>query len=74
LFDLLDAEKHTGVTLTESQAMHPGSAVSGLYFGHPEARYFATGKLNKDQVADYAVRKGMTVEEIEKWLGPWLAY
>ncbi|MCE9518942.1 MAG: methionine synthase [Verrucomicrobia bacterium] len=74
LFDLLDATEHTGVTLTESQAMHPGSAVSGLYFGHPEVRYFATGKLNKDQIEDYAARKGMSVVEMERWLGPWLAY
>jgi 5-methyltetrahydrofolate--homocysteine methyltransferase len=74
LFDLMEATKHTGVTLTESNAMHPGAAVSGLYFGHPEARYFATGKLNKDQVEDYATRKGMSVAEVEKWLGPWLAY
>jgi 5-methyltetrahydrofolate--homocysteine methyltransferase len=70
----MEATKHTGVTLTESNAMHPGAAVSGLYFGHPEARYFATGKLNKDQVEDYAARKGMSVAETEKWLGPWLAY
>ncbi len=74
LFDLLDATKHTGVTLTESHAMHPGSAVSGLYFSHPESRYFATGKLNKDQIKDYATRKGMSIEATEKWLGPWLAY
>jgi 5-methyltetrahydrofolate--homocysteine methyltransferase len=74
LFDLLDATKRTGVILTESQAMHPGAAVSGLYFGHPESRYFATGKLNKDQIEDYAARKGMSAAETEKWLGPWLAY
>jgi 5-methyltetrahydrofolate--homocysteine methyltransferase len=74
LFSLLDATTHTGVTLTESNAMHPGAAVSGLYFGHPDARYFATGKLNKDQIHDYAARKGMSVEDTEKWLGPWLAY
>jgi len=74
LFDLLDATRHTGVILTESQAMHPGAAVSGLYFGHPGSRYFATGKLNKDQIEDYAARKGMSVAETEKWLGPWLAY
>jgi 5-methyltetrahydrofolate--homocysteine methyltransferase len=74
LFDLLEATKHTGVTLTESNAMHPGAAVSGLYFGHPESRYFATGKLNKDQIEDYAVRKGMSVADVERWLGPWLAY
>ncbi|CAN5894980.1 hypothetical protein BH11VER1_BH11VER1_01910 [soil metagenome] len=74
LFSLMDATAHTGVTLTESNAMHPGAAVSGLYFSHPEARYFATGKLNKDQVEDYAVRKGMSLVDIERWLGPWLAY
>ncbi len=74
LFDLMDATAKTGVTLTESMAMHPGAAVSGLYFGHPEARYFATGKLNKDQVSDYAARKGVSLEYAERWLGPWLAY
>ena len=74
LFSLMDATAHTGVTLTESNAMHPGAAVSGLYFGHPEARYFAVGKINKDQIEDYAARKGETVETMEKWLGPWLAY
>ena len=74
LFDLMDATTHTGVTLTESNAMHPGAAVSGLYFGHPDARYFAVGKINKDQLEDYAKRKGETVEYMEKWLGPWLAY
>ena len=74
LFDLMDATAHTGVTLTESNAMHPGAAVSGLYFGHPEARYFAVGKINRDQLEDYAARKGATVAEMEKWLGPWLAY
>lgn len=74
LFDLMEATKHTGVALTENMAMHPGAAVSGLYFGHPEARYFATGKLAKDQVEDYAKRKGESLEHIERWLGPWLAY
>jgi 5-methyltetrahydrofolate--homocysteine methyltransferase len=74
LFDLMDATTRTGVTLTESNAMHPGAAVSGLYFGHPEARYFAVGKINKDQIEDYAARKGETVETMERWLGPWLAY
>jgi cobalamin-dependent methionine synthase I/methionine synthase I (cobalamin-dependent) len=74
LFNLIKATENTGVNLTESMAMHPGSAVSGLYFGHPEARYFATGKLNKDQVQDYAQRKGVGVEFAERWLGPWLAY
>jgi len=54
--------------------MHPGSAVSGLYFSHPDAHYFGISVLAKDQVTDYAERKGMTIEAMEKWLGPWLAY
>ena len=74
LWDLLDAEKHTGIKLTESFAMWPGSSVSGLYFAHPESKYFAVGKLGKDQIEDYAQRKGFTVAEMEKWLGPWLNY
>jgi 5-methyltetrahydrofolate--homocysteine methyltransferase len=74
LFRLLDATAATGITLTESLAMHPGSSVSGLYFASPEARYFAVGKLEPDQVADYAARKGMPVAEVEKWLGPYLNY
>jgi 5-methyltetrahydrofolate--homocysteine methyltransferase len=74
LFDLLDATAKTGVELTESMAMHPGSAVSGLYFAHPEAHYFGISVLGKDQVEDYAKRKGRTVEEMERWLGPWLGY
>ena len=74
LFELLDAEKTAGVTLTESYAMHPGAAVSGLYFAHPEARYFGVGKLNKDQLEDYAARKGLTLAEAERWLAPNLAY
>jgi 5-methyltetrahydrofolate--homocysteine methyltransferase len=74
LFRLLDATANTGITLTESLAMHPGSSVSGLYFASPEARYFAVGKLEPDQVADYAARKGMPVAEAEKWLGPYLNY
>ncbi|RYD35168.1 MAG: vitamin B12 dependent methionine synthase, activation domain protein, partial [Verrucomicrobiaceae bacterium] len=64
----------TGVELTESCAMHPGAAVCGLYFSHPESHYFAISDIQKDQVAHYAVRKGMSVEEVEKWLGPWLGY
>jgi 5-methyltetrahydrofolate--homocysteine methyltransferase len=72
LFDLLDAEK-AGITLTESMAMVPGSSVSGLYFAHPESRYFAVGPIGKDQLADYAARKGMTEAEARRWLGPWLA-
>ena len=74
LFDLLDAEKTAGITLTESYAMYPGAAVSGFYFAHPEARYFGVGKLSKDQLEDYAARKGMTLEEAERWLAPNLSY
>ncbi|MFD2255601.1 methionine synthase [Luteolibacter algae] len=74
LFDLLGASDATGVELTESCAMHPGAAVCGIYFSHPESHYFALSDLQKDQVEDYAQRKGMTVEEAEKWLGPWLGY
>ncbi len=74
LWDLLDVEKHTGIKLTESFAMWPGSSVSGLYFAHPESKYFAVGKLGKDQVEDLAKRKGKTVSEMERWLGPWLNY
>jgi 5-methyltetrahydrofolate--homocysteine methyltransferase len=74
LWDLLDVEQHTGIKLTESFAMWPGSSVSGLYFAHPESKYFAVGKLGKDQVEDLANRKGKTTAEMERWLGPWLNY
>jgi len=74
LMALLEAEKHTGIRLTESCAMTPASSVSGLYFGHPEARYFAVGAIGKDQVEDYANRKGVGIKEMEKWLQPNLAY
>ena len=74
LFDLLDVENNTGITLTESFAMYPAASVSGLYFANPEADYFAVGKLGKDQILDYHVRKGMTVHEVEKWLSPYLNY
>jgi 5-methyltetrahydrofolate--homocysteine methyltransferase len=74
LFELLQASEPTGVVLTESCAMHPGAAVCGLYFSHPESHYFAISELQKDQVEDYAHRKGMTLEEAEKWLSPWLGY
>jgi 5-methyltetrahydrofolate--homocysteine methyltransferase len=74
LWDLLDVEKHTGIKLTESFAMWPGSSVSGLYFAHPESKYFAVGKLGKDQVEDLAARKNKSVSEMERWLGPWLNY
>lgn len=74
LMALLGAEKSVGIQLTENCAMTPASSVSGLYFGHPEARYFAVGPLGKDQVEDYAARKGMAVSEVERWLRPNLAY
>lgn len=74
IFDLLEAEENTGIKLTESFAMYPASAVSGLYFSHPESKYFNVGKINRDQVEDYARRKNMPVEEIERWLAPILAY
>jgi 5-methyltetrahydrofolate--homocysteine methyltransferase len=74
LFDLLEATPRAGVVLTESMAMHPGASVSGLYFASEESRYFAVGKLNRDQVEDYARRKGMNLAEVERWLAPNLAY
>ena len=74
LFKLLDAERATGIRLTESYAMHPAASVSGLYFAHPESRYFAVDRITRDQVEDYARRKGMTVAEIERWLAPNLGY
>ncbi len=74
LWKLLDVERNTGMTLTESFAMWPGSSVSGLYFAHPESRYFTLGKLGRDQIVDYHARKGMTVAEVERWLGPNLGY
>ncbi|HVU08952.1 MAG TPA: methionine synthase [Verrucomicrobiae bacterium] len=74
LWQLLDVEKNAGIQITESFAMWPGSSVSGLYFAHPESKYFAVGKLGKDQIEDYAKRKDLTVAETEKWLGPWLNY
>ena len=74
LWDLLGAEEATGITLTESFAMHPASSVSGFYFAHPEARYFAVDMISRDQVEDYAARKGMPLAEVERWLAPNLAY
>ena len=74
LFRLLDAEHTVGVTLTESMAMVPTAAVSGYYFAHPEARYFGVGRIHRDQVEDYARRKGMDVAAMERWLAPNLAY
>ncbi len=74
LFALLDGEKNIGVKLTESFAMWPGASVSGLYFSHPESYYFGVGKIERDQVEDYARRKGMTLNEMERWLAPVLNY
>ncbi len=74
IFDLLDVEKNTSIRLTENLAMYPAASVSGLYFAHPEAKYFNVGKIEKDQVIDYHKRKGMSLEETEKWLGPILNY
>jgi 5-methyltetrahydrofolate--homocysteine methyltransferase len=74
LFVLLDAEKATGLKLTESYAMWPAAAVSGLYFSHPDSRYFGVGKIGRDQVLDYADRKDWSTEEAERWLGPILNY
>ena len=70
LFDLLDAERHTGIHLTETFAMFPASSVSGLYFAHPQAKYFAVGKIDHDQVKDYAARKQMDVATVQRWLSP----
>jgi len=74
LFDLLNAEKETGISLTDSNAMYPASSVSGFYFANAESKYFGLGKIEKDQLEAYAERKGMTIEEAEKWLSPNLAY
>lgn len=74
LFDLLEVEKNAGIELTESFAMYPASSVSGFYFSHPSSRYFGLGKIGKDQVEDYAKRKQMSIEEVEKWLAPNLSY
>jgi len=74
IFSLLDAEKNTGIKLTESMAMYPAASVSGLYFSHPEAKYFTVGKIGKDQILNYHRRKGMSVDEIERWLSPILNY
>ncbi len=74
LWRLLDVQANTGMLITESFAMWPGSSVSGLYFAHPESRYFSLGKIDRDQVADYHERKGMSVAEVERWLGQNLNY
>ena len=74
MWKLLDPERNAGITLTESFAMFPTAAVSGWYIGHPDSRFFAIGKVDRDQVEDYAQRKGMSVAEVERWLGPNLGY
>jgi 5-methyltetrahydrofolate--homocysteine methyltransferase len=74
LFDLLNAPDKTGITLTESFAMQPAASVSGYYFSHPGAAYFGVGRIGKDQVEDYAIRKGMDLVTVEKWLAPVLGY
>jgi 5-methyltetrahydrofolate--homocysteine methyltransferase len=74
LWRLLDVQSNTGIRITESFAMWPGSSVSGLYFAHPQSRYFSLGKIDRDQVADYHERKVMSVTEVERWLGPNLNY
>ncbi len=74
IFQLLDATKNTGIELTESMAMNPPGSVSGLYFAHPESRYFPLGRIDRDQVKDYAERKGWTIKGTEKWLAANLGY
>ncbi len=74
IFSLLDAEKNTGIKLTESFAMYPAASVSGLYFAHQNSKYFTVGKIGKDQVMDYHKRKGISLEEAERWLSPILNY
>ena len=74
LFELLDATKNAGINLTESFAMLPAAAVSGFYFSHPEARYFAVARIDRDQAEDYARRRGVPLAEVERWLASNLAY
>ena len=74
IWQLLDVEAHTGMKLTESFAMWPGASVSGWYFSHPDSKYFAVAQLQRDQIEDYALRKGMSVSEVERWLAPNLGY
>ncbi len=74
LWELLDVEARTGITLTDSMAMWPGASVSGWYFSHPDAQYFVVGRIGRDQVQDYARRKGWTLREAERWLSPNLGY
>jgi 5-methyltetrahydrofolate--homocysteine methyltransferase len=74
IFDLLEAEKNTGIRLTETFAMYPAASVCGLYFAHSEAKYFAVGKIGRDQVEDYRRRKAMDLQAVERWLAPNLNY
>ena len=74
IWNLLDVEANTGIKLTDSYAMMPAASVSGLYFAHPEARYFAVDRITRDQVESYAQRKGMSIQEMERWLAPILGY
>ena len=74
LFDLLRVEENAGMTLTESFGMLPAASVSGYYFSHPQSQYFGVGKIERDQVEDYARRKGMDVASVERWLSPNLNY
>jgi 5-methyltetrahydrofolate--homocysteine methyltransferase len=74
LWELIEPDKNAGMTITESFAMLPTASVSGMYFSHPEARYFGTGKLARDQIEDYAMRKGMDIQLVERWLAPVLGY
>ena len=74
LFDLLHVEQNVGIGLTENLAMTPAASVCGLYFSHPQSRYFAVGKIERDQVLDYQRRKGMDLASVERWLGPYLNY
>src|SRR5437588_4873272 len=74
LWELLEVEKHTGIKLTESCAMWPGSSVSGLYFSSAHSKYFGVGKLDRDQIEDYARRKQMDLRTVERWLGTYLNY
>uniref|UniRef100_A0A914QBQ6 AdoMet activation domain-containing protein n=1 Tax=Panagrolaimus davidi TaxID=227884 RepID=A0A914QBQ6_9BILA len=74
MWEIMPAEKEAGIILTDSLAMHPASSVSGLYFAHPQSEYFSLGKIDRDQVKDYAIRRGESVEEVERWLSPNLGY
>jgi 5-methyltetrahydrofolate--homocysteine methyltransferase len=74
IWSVLKVRESIGLSLTESYAMNPGSSVSGFYFAHPDAKYFNVGKIDRDQVMDYAKRKGMSIEEVERWLAPNLGY